>query len=537
MAQPTPYTRQFSFSGFQTSNPSSPLSAAQLEAELNAVKATLDQILTNLAVIQRDDGELANASVGAEQLQTALVAGINPPVRWTVAPTAYSANDTVIYIEDPRSEIWLVHTAHTSTTDFDADSAAFMTQLGDFSGVLNTADAVTYDDASRSFTASTVQDAIDAVDTSAVRISGNQTVAGVKTLTSGPVVSADEAILDLHDADGTGTFSRARVAITSAEDLEVQTRQGDGTAVTTDLKMVRSAAGVTAHEWNLLGVKKADLTSAGLNVVPALLQDGVGVVLVSGAQSIAGNKTLTGLTTFESNVLFQGTGPIVDWVQTGAATDEKRYRIRRTNGDMQFTTLADNGAETAVDYRVVGTATGASEHRFSVQGTERASITATGLEVTGEITRTVQNDTFHVRDEKAANTGGGTSVATTWTARTINTTKTNEITGASLASNQITLPAGTYTIEWAVAARNINMRTRIRNVTDSSTIATGVGQAIANDLTNGMVRSFAKFTLAAEKDLEIQYFASSAIANGLGLAINLDSTPEVYLDAVITKIL
>ena len=39
-----------------------------MDVEFNAIKATLDQVLANIALIQRDDGALANRSVGLDQL-------------------------------------------------------------------------------------------------------------------------------------------------------------------------------------------------------------------------------------------------------------------------------------------------------------------------------------------------------------------------------------------------------------------------------------------------------------------------------------
>jgi hypothetical protein len=74
-------------------------------------------------------------------------------------------------------------------------------------------------------------------------------------------------------------------------------------------------------------------------------------------------------------------------------------------------------------------------------------------------------------DTRAQNTGGGTLTASAWTTATLNTTEVNAITGCSLASNQITLPAGTYRIE---ASKQLsvtqNSRLRLFNVTDSSVI-------------------------------------------------------------------
>jgi collagen type VII alpha len=79
MAQPPEYVRQYSFTAYQTNNPSSPLPADKHELEYNAIKITLDAILGNLALIQRDDGRLANDSVGPDQLYTDEFTGSTGP--------------------------------------------------------------------------------------------------------------------------------------------------------------------------------------------------------------------------------------------------------------------------------------------------------------------------------------------------------------------------------------------------------------------------------------------------------------------------
>ena len=75
MAQPTPYDRQFSFQDFQASQPTTPLPGDEVDGEFNAVKLTIDQLLVNLAKIQRDDGALKNGSVGQDQLSPSLSIG------------------------------------------------------------------------------------------------------------------------------------------------------------------------------------------------------------------------------------------------------------------------------------------------------------------------------------------------------------------------------------------------------------------------------------------------------------------------------
>jgi hypothetical protein len=55
-----------------------------------------------------------------------------------------------------------------------------------------------------------------------------------------------------------------------------------------------------------------------------------------------------------------------------------------------------------------------------------------------------------VEDRKAIDTpGGALSTAPGWNARVLNTVVTNQISGASLASNQVTLPAGQYFVRAA----------------------------------------------------------------------------------------
>jgi len=68
MAQPTPYSRQHNFSLDETDNPSDPLPGNRVDLELNAIKQTLDDLLVNINLLQRDDGEVENRTIGMDQL-------------------------------------------------------------------------------------------------------------------------------------------------------------------------------------------------------------------------------------------------------------------------------------------------------------------------------------------------------------------------------------------------------------------------------------------------------------------------------------
>jgi len=140
LAQPTAYDRQYSFANFQSSSPSDPLPAQYVDAEFNAIKQTLDQVLSNLALIQRDDGEIANNSVGTEQLDESIDLAFSEPTVWATS-TAYAVGDCVFQ----SYKFYICQTAHTSGT-FATDLAAVKWgEIADFTDVFE--DASDYADA------------------------------------------------------------------------------------------------------------------------------------------------------------------------------------------------------------------------------------------------------------------------------------------------------------------------------------------------------------------------------------------------------
>lgn len=146
---------------------------------------------------------------------------------------------------------------------------------------------------------------------------------------------------------------------------------------------------------------------------------------------------------------------------------------------------------------------------------------------------------LQVRDEKSTGTDGGGFTSGSWQTRDLQTTSLNDITGASLATNQITLPAGTYFIIASAPAFSVdNHKIRLRNVTDGST--TIVGSSSWNDSTanEASTRSVlaGQFTISAEKDFEIQHIANTTQAtNGYGVAAG-GSEVEVYTDVTIWQV-
>ena len=122
MPQPTRYVPSYDFSDFQADNPSDPLPGDRVDLELAALRTTTDETLDNLALIQRDDGALANSIVTLDSLSAAARAifALGGTVRgpWATG-TAYAVGDVV----SEASKSYLCVVAHTSGT-FSADLAA-----------------------------------------------------------------------------------------------------------------------------------------------------------------------------------------------------------------------------------------------------------------------------------------------------------------------------------------------------------------------------------------------------------------------------
>jgi len=161
---------------------------------------------------------------------------------------------------------------------------------------------------------------------------------------------------------------------------------------------------------------------------------------------------------------------------------------------------------------------------------------ATQSYVDSEIAATTQF--LHVRDEKASGTHGGGSTAGSYLSRTLGTVVTNTIAGASLASNQITLPAGTYDFEAFVPGFGCGgFKAKLYNVTDGADVLIGsTAVAEATYLTADRSRIFGRFTLAATKSLDIRMRCNvSRASKGLGASLGYGDA-EIFTEAAIKKI-
>ena len=140
---------------------------------------------------------------------------------------------------------------------------------------------------------------------------------------------------------------------------------------------------------------------------------------------------------------------------------------------------------------------------------------------------------LHVRDEQLTTVHGGASSAATANVRVLNTVVLNTITGASLAANRITLPAGTYDIFGAAPAFDVTQhRLSLYNISDSAIEIVGQsGNWVGiSDATVEIAKVRGRITITAEKIFELRHYTTGAVStNGLGTAMS-DGLTEVYAD-------
>lgn len=149
-----------------------------------------------------------------------------------------------------------------------------------------------------------------------------------------------------------------------------------------------------------------------------------------------------------------------------------------------------------------------------------------------------ENELFHVQDQKPTSTASGTFTDGAERTRDLNTVLTNDIAGASLSSNQITLPAGKYYIEAHAPVVFVeNHRAKLRNITTAADLLIGMSSDADNDGFNTGVSSiYGQFVLAGTHIIEVQHRCELTRTNN-GFGAVSDFAPfEVYTDVRIWRI-
>lgn len=147
---------------------------------------------------------------------------------------------------------------------------------------------------------------------------------------------------------------------------------------------------------------------------------------------------------------------------------------------------------------------------------------------------------FYLEDRQPSGTAGGTFTSGAWRTRVL-ASIVNNIPGASVAANVITLPSGTYLVEGSAPAFQVDRHaTRLQNTSDASTAINGTSEfsaAVTSSITRSIINGVVSSTLA--KTFELQHRCQTTKAlHGMGVeagtAFTVDS--EVYATLKIWKV-
>lgn len=145
-----------------------------------------------------------------------------------------------------------------------------------------------------------------------------------------------------------------------------------------------------------------------------------------------------------------------------------------------------------------------------------------------------------IQDVKGNAVDGGTFTSGAWRTRDLNTIQSDSGSVVmALASNQLTLPAGSYTAHVTAPAFNCgNHQLRLRDITNSATILVGIAMftyIVANGYNTATMAG--GFVLSGSAILEVQHFCSTTSAStGFGAALGVGGEVMTYTIVELNKV-
>lgn len=428
MAYPDKYTRQYDFVAYQNANPTRPLPADKVNADLNAVELSVGEIVDFLKVAVRSDGMMANESIGRDQLTTdlqTLIDGANGNISALATLVAAIVTMTASRVTFTPVGSISATDVQAALTEHDSETTAALALKAPlasptFTGVPAAPTAAPGTNTTQVSTTAFTKAAIDVVlggvsasfDTLSEIVAGMQPLDATLTALAAITTAADKLIYATgSDAFATTTFTAAGRALVDDADAAAQrTTLGVGTAdnpqfatielgAASDTTLARVSAGVVSIEGSniLLASGLGSITQAfdaDLSALAANSTDGFWAhtgagtgaartfsagtgITISNPAGIAGNPSFALAAAQFSTVsaLADGATPALDAslgnIFTLAAAGDRTIAVptSATNGQkIVIRHLASGGV------RTLALNTGASGFRF---GSDITALTAT----------------------------------------------------------------------------------------------------------------------------------------------------------------
>jgi len=485
MSQPTPYNRLYNFTDYQTVNPVDPLPATELDAELNAIELTTDEIRANLAQLQRDDGALANQLVTPESLSASTLAIISqgeyvPRGAWDDG-VAYAVGDLATY----NAATYLCIVAHTSAIAFPTDNSA-----GKWLLIANGA----------------LQGGGQAVDLYAG--TGSQTVftlsftyAGSNAATVFVAGVAQIPTQDFTISGTTLTFVSAPPAPSVAGRKNVMVR---GTGVEAQLAADLAATSSTNAQAFAAAASSSATAAAGSATAAASSQTAAAASATAAAGSATTASTQAGIATTKASEASAS--------QTAAASSQSAAAGSATAAATSATNAATS-ATTATTQAGIAT-TQATNAAASATGAAASATTAT--------TKAGEASTSATGAASSASAASTSATAASNSASGAATSATQAATSASNAANSATAAATSATSASSSATTAVNAKTdALASQTAAATSATNAASS-ATAAAGSATTATTQATTATTQ-------ATNAAASAAAAAASYDSFDDRYL--------
>ena len=187
--------------------------------------------------------------------------------------------------------------------------------------------------------------------------------------------------------------------------------------------------------------------------------------------------------------------------------------------------------------KLIGSSSGSTSIDAPAAGGDR-TITCPDATGTIALTSNVLFTSYAILEHQESDgTGGGDLTAGDWRTRPLNTEVADPDGIVSISSNQFTLQAGTYLIEWRMPGYNCETwQSRLQNITDSSTVGRGESHYTRSLYHQDWGEGAVRVTIGGAKAFELQQYANSTQnTNGMGFATSDSTGVEVYARVKIWK--
>ena len=203
-----------------------------------------------------------------------------------------------------------------------------------------------------------------------------------------------------------------------------------------------------------------------------------------------------------------------------------------------------NGTSSAPSAKI-----GVDQKGFYHEGSNKLGISVSSAKV-GEFNSNGYSgltNRLSLQDRKTMGTSGGTATAAAWNTRDINTVLVNNISGASLGTNNFTLPVGRYYIKnitacaYAVNANQIRLynitNSQVQSDINSNQIVGTCERANITGIcsTHSVISGIYFDVTTSAKSFRIEHYAGvSSGASDFGIITNV--ADEIYLNIEIEKV-